>query len=230
MAQILLQGAGYHHAGLSLHEREITEYLFKERLLKVIFCTTTLAAGVNLPAKRVIITSAKNCGRELTTGEYKQMVGRAGRLGFDTDADSVLICYDKKIGLRIATKELEKINSALFKKQIGLPRVILEAVGTGLASHEQELLKYLQSTLYWTQRPTFPDLTRSEEGTKQLEWLFAQGKEALDFLIYNEILKQQKITSNNSPVRNKNCEENIAAEQDDLSSEQSDFEFQFETS
>ena len=71
------------------------------------------------------------------------MVGRAGRLGFDTDADSVLICYEKKQGMKIATKELEKINSALFKKQIGLLRVILEAVGTGLASHEHELLKYL---------------------------------------------------------------------------------------
>lgn len=89
-------------------------------------------------------------GKELSTAEYKQMVGRAGRLGFDTDADSILICFDKKVGLKIATKELENITSALSKKQIGLPRVFLEAVGTGLASQEQELLKYLQSTLHWT--------------------------------------------------------------------------------
>ena len=128
-----MEGAGYHHSGLSIQEREITEYLFKQGL-KVIFCTTTLAAGVNLPAKRVIITSAKIMGRDLATSEYKQMVGRAGRLGFDTDADSILICFDKRLGLRIATKELEKINSALLKKEIGLPRVFLEAVGTGLAS------------------------------------------------------------------------------------------------
>ena len=143
IAQCIMQGAGFHHSGLSMQEREITEQLFKEGHLKVIFCTTTLAAGVNLPAKRVIITSARNMGRDLTTAEYKQMIGRAGRLGFDTDADSILVCYDKKIGLRIATKELEKINSALFKRQIGLPRVFLEAVGTGLACQEQELLKYL---------------------------------------------------------------------------------------
>ena len=124
--------------------------MFKEGLLKVIFCTSTLAAGVNLPAKRVIITSHRSMGKELSTAEYKQMVGRAGRLGFDTDADSILICFDKKVGLKIATKELENITSALSKKQIGLPRVFLEAVGTGLASQEQELLKYLQSTLHWT--------------------------------------------------------------------------------
>ena len=44
------------------------------------------------------------------------MVGRAGRFGFDTDADSILICYNQKEGLQIATKSLEKINSALYKK------------------------------------------------------------------------------------------------------------------
>ena len=44
------------------------------------------------------------------------MVGRAGRLGFDTDADSILCCFNKNDAFRIATKELEKVNSALFKK------------------------------------------------------------------------------------------------------------------
>ena len=131
---MLCEGSGYHHAGLSLQEREVTENLFKEGFLKVMFCTTTLAAGVNLPAKRVIITSTKSFGKELPTSQYKQMIGRAGRLGFDEDADSILICFEQKVGLRIATKELERVNSALQKRQIGLPRVCLEAVGTGLVS------------------------------------------------------------------------------------------------
>ena len=56
---MLLNGLAFHHSGLGLDERAIAESLFKKGLVKVLFCTTTLATGVNLPAKRVIIASCK---------------------------------------------------------------------------------------------------------------------------------------------------------------------------
>jgi len=71
------------------------------------------------------------------------MIGRAGRLGFDTEADSVLIAPDSKTGLRIATEKLEYIKSCLSDQKRGLSRMILEAVGIGLAHNDDELLAYL---------------------------------------------------------------------------------------
>ena len=71
------------------------------------------------------------------------MIGRAGRLGFDTKADSVLIAPDKNIGLKIASSELTHIASCLSQKKRGLSRMILEAIGIGLASNDIDLLSYL---------------------------------------------------------------------------------------
>ena len=89
--KLMEKGVAYHHSGLSMEERECVEILFKQGIVKVIFCTSTLAAGVNLPAKRVIITSMKQGMSDLTSIQYRQMIGRAGRYGYDTEADSVLI-------------------------------------------------------------------------------------------------------------------------------------------
>jgi replicative superfamily II helicase len=71
------------------------------------------------------------------------MIGRAGRLGFDTEADSVLIAPDKSTGLRIATEKLQFISSCLSDQKRGLSRMILEAIGVGLAQNDDELLTYL---------------------------------------------------------------------------------------
>jgi len=80
-------GVAAHHAGLVPAFRETVEELFGEALVKVVFATETLALGVNMPARSVIIESLAKFGglghHDLTPGEYTQLTGRAGRRGID---------------------------------------------------------------------------------------------------------------------------------------------------
>lgn len=75
------------------------------------------------------------------------MVGRAGRTGQSEHGDSVLICNDRAVALKIATQALQPVESCLSSDKRGLSRLVLEAVGIKLASAEQDLFEYMQSTL-----------------------------------------------------------------------------------
>lgn len=83
----LLEGMSVHHAGMLPSWKALVEKLFQRGLLKVVFATETLAAGINMPARSTVISSiykrADEGHRELTASEFLQMSGRAGRRGMD---------------------------------------------------------------------------------------------------------------------------------------------------
>ncbi|MGC9121543.1 MAG: DEAD/DEAH box helicase [Thermogladius sp.] len=92
---LMEKGVGYHHAGLSIQARRAVEEAFRARALSVVFATPTLAAGVNLPARRVIVsikrydpTSSKMVN--IPVFEYKQMAGRAGRPRYDEIGEAII--------------------------------------------------------------------------------------------------------------------------------------------
>ncbi len=85
--EYLLQGVASHHAGLLPGWKVLVEKLFQKGLIKVVFATETLAAGINMPARSTVISSISkrtdNGHRMLTPSEFLQMSGRAGRRGMD---------------------------------------------------------------------------------------------------------------------------------------------------
>ncbi|EAT36256.1 AAEL011649-PA [Aedes aegypti] len=144
-------GIAYHHSGLTFDERKLIEDAFRAKVLSLIICTSTLAAGVNLPAKRVIIRSPYIATEFLTLSRYKQMVGRAGRAGFGNEGgESILICAQKDIALvcNLLCSPMDEANSSLHADNfIHLKNLILSAIGLGICSTRNDVLKFVAKTL-----------------------------------------------------------------------------------
>jgi ATP-dependent RNA helicase HelY len=91
----VVRGVAAHHAGMLPIFKETIEELFRQKLLKVVFATETLALGINMPARTVVLEKLEKFNGEarvpITAGEYTQLTGRAGRRGIDHEGHSVII-------------------------------------------------------------------------------------------------------------------------------------------
>ncbi|KAG7096381.1 ATP-dependent RNA helicase mtr4 [Marasmius oreades] len=96
---LLKRGIGIHHSGLLPVLKEVIEILFQEGLIKVLFATETFSIGLNMPAKTVVFTDTRKFDgreqRDLSSGEYIQMSGRAGRRGLDDRGVVIMMCDEK---------------------------------------------------------------------------------------------------------------------------------------
>jgi helicase len=153
-------GSAFHHAGLISEQRKIIEDGFRVGTIKVIAATPTLAAGLNLPARRVIIKGYRrydvNFGLvPIPVLEYKQMAGRAGRPGLDPYGEAVLVAktYDElgELMQQYVLADVEKIWSKLGSEN-ALRTHILSTIATGFARSMEELLEFMGATFYSTQQ------------------------------------------------------------------------------
>lgn len=90
----LERGVASHHAGLLPAFKEVVEELYRRKLVKVVFATETLALGINMPARTVVLEKMEKFNGEarvaITSGEYTQLTGRAGRRGIDVEGHAVV--------------------------------------------------------------------------------------------------------------------------------------------
>ncbi|PON76487.1 Helicase and polymerase-containing protein TEBICHI [Parasponia andersonii] len=181
-------GVAYHHAGLTVEEREIVETCYRKGLIRVLTATSTLAAGVNLPARRVIFRQPR-IGRDFIDGtRYRQMAGRAGRTGIDTKGESVLICKPEEIKriLGLLNESCPPLHSCLSEDVNGMIHAILEVVAGGIVQTANDIHRYVRCTLLNSTKP-FQDVVKSAQ--ESLRWLCHRK-----FLEWNEDTKLYSTT------------------------------------
>jgi helicase len=156
LAMQVAGGAGFHHAGLAGIHRGIVEDAFREGRIKVLAATPTLAAGVNLPARAVVISSYERYeagyGRyPISVLEYKQFCGRAGRPKYDKFGEALLIARNPDeaewLMENYVLAQPEKLWSKLAAERVLRPHV-LSTIAAGYAHSEEGLYNFFARTFY----------------------------------------------------------------------------------
>ena len=187
LAQCVLGGVAFHHAGMDYRHRRIVETYFKEKLIFAICATPTLAAGINLPARRVVIRDYKRYSFsrarlgnlvEIPVLEYKQMAGRAGRPKFDKIGEAILIAKSEEekhdLFERYILGEPELITSKLPTIS-SLRSHLLGIIATGFVNTEGEVFTFLENTFYGHQYT--------------MEEIFGVVSEVISFLVAEQLIE-----------------------------------------
>ncbi|MEF8785699.1 MAG: ATP-dependent DNA helicase [Haloarculaceae archaeon] len=187
LADAVAKGAAFHHAGLARAHRSLVEDAFRDRLLKVVSATPTLAAGVNTPSRRVVVRDWRRYDgtmggmKPLSVLEVHQMMGRAGRPGLDPYGEAVLVAssHDELDELfeRYVWADPEPVESKLAAEP-ALRTHILATVASNFARSREGVLDFLEGTLYAEQTA---DRQRLEQVTDNV----------IEYLVRNNFLTQE---------------------------------------
>ena len=183
LAACVEKGAAFHHAGCSSEHRSLVEDAFRDRLVKVVCATPTLAAGVNTPSRRVVVRDWRRYSgdaggmKPLSVLEVHQMMGRAGRPGRDPYGEALLLAnsHDELDELldRYVWADPEPLESKLAREP-SMRTHLLATIASGFADSRAALLEFLDRTLYATQ---YRD---GDDGSDNLERIVDSTLEYLD--------------------------------------------------
>ncbi len=162
------KGTAFHHAGLVSGQRKLIEDSFKKGLIKVIGATPTLAAGVNLPAYRVVVRDMKRFesfrGRDyIPVLEVQQMMGRAGRPKYDTEGEAILIAATEEEAKRLWNMYIMGDSEDIVSK-LGVEPVlrmhVLSLIATSGSTTNDSLMGFFSKTFYAYQYKDMTGLSR----------------------------------------------------------------------
>lgn len=182
LASCLRHGVAFHHAGMSSIARREVEKNFKRGIIKMIAATPTLAAGINIPARRVIIKSVWRYSSldgymvTLPVMEVKQMMGRAGRPGYDEIGEAILLAKNEMEKDRLMEEYIYAEPEPVYSKlasEAALRMHILALISTQFATTWDEVIKFMKKTFYAYKLGSIPE---------EKIW------EILDFLERNEFI------------------------------------------
>jgi len=189
LGRCIRNGCAFHHAGLTNPQRKLVESTFKTGLLRCIVATPTLAAGINLPARTVIVRDVRrydsNVGYTMIPVlEIKQMCGRAGRPRFDKYGEAILVARDEEEKSGLLETYLLGENENIYSKLGTEPAIrshVLALIATKAASSVSDLEGFFQKTFLAHQRD------------------IASLQEAISNVV--EFLQKERMVHENEPLR-----------------------------
>jgi len=177
LAEVVAKGAAFHHAGLDTKHRKIVEDAYRNREIKILTSTPTLAAGVNLPARRVVLSSLMRYNAEeggqtpITVLEFKQMAGRAGRPRYDTFGEIVLLAGNQMTAQEIYENYIQGKPEPIKSKLSAdgpLRMHLLGLIASSQGMIEEEIASFFESTLFGSQ---YMEITVKSRVKKALVYL-----------------------------------------------------------
>ena len=206
LSHCIKKGIAFHHAGLVQKQKDLIEDEFRSGRIKVICCTPTLAAGMSLPAYRVIIKSLKRFSGKwgmdwIPVLEYMQMAGRAGRPEFEKEGQAITIAKNEnekqEIYDRYVLGEPEDIYSKLAVEPV-LRTYLLSLIASGIITDEKKMKDFFAKTFWANQFRDFKKLELIMDKMLNLleEWEFVKisGADKIenDFVVAKDLNKDNK--------------------------------------
>jgi len=183
LGRCLEKGIAFHHAGLHAKQKELIEDHFRSGTVRIICCTPTLAAGLDLPAFRTIIRDLKRyTGRGMAyipVLEFLQMAGRAGRPKFDKYGESIVIAGTEAEKENLVDKYLHGDPEEIFSKLAVEPVLrtyVLSLISSQVVQEEKEVMEFFGRT-FWAYQ--FEDTEKLEKNIAKMlkllmKWEFLQ--------------------------------------------------------